>query len=201
MNTATATPPSPSSWSSHKRRGRGILAMVTGTPLPCYPYNPTVVSSTSTSHYRGKRRRRHARASDDVEGRAGGNDGATTGVLKSHMSEYDAIASEFTIFYFADSTCKNCWRFNPILAKFLHDANSNEDMKKCRATAGAISDTAGSSGGAAVNINEACGGNIRAVECICVPNDTTDNGAQTLCNGMGVWCLPFDHDNRLAIIR
>ena len=49
--------------------------------------------------------------------------GVGVGVAKEH---YDPTDSEFTLFYFADSTCRNCRRFGPILATFLHDVNDSE---------------------------------------------------------------------------
>ena len=181
--------------------------MVTATPLSYYPYNPEKVSSTVASlrSRGGRRRRRHGHNHADIEGQvdgAGGTYGSTS--VPSMEEYYDPSACEFTIFYFADSTCRNCLRFGPILAKFLHDANT----KSCKNAASLAREN-----DSMVTSSKSCGGNESSnevvsgddtppiLQCICVPNDTTENGAQTICNGMGLYCMPFDHNNRLAIIR
>mmetsp|Transcript_9958 Transcript_9958/g.21512 ORF Transcript_9958/g.21512 Transcript_9958/m.21512 type:complete len:154 (+) Transcript_9958:203-664(+) len=130
-----------------------------------------------------------------------------------------AIPAEGTLFatftraaylYFADSTCRNCPRFGPLLARFVFGADDRCSGGATNRTQGGndldccdengcrkeISDMSGSSSAASSNLVPGC-----CSMHMCA-NDTTDKrDALVLCDDMGVYCLSFDHDNRLAIIR
>ena len=184
--------------------------------LPYYPYQPPSARLSD----RGRRRRRErllrgneGSGDDDLEG--GGD-------WKQQSTLYHPRASEFTLLYFADSTCRNCLRFNPILARFLEAVNgaSGGDGDGGTGSAdqtlqeGTVAGTAlASPTAAATSTHEGQttttttttegGSSSRevVVQCICVPNDTTEKGADAICRGLGAYCLPFNHENRLALIR
>jgi hypothetical protein len=194
--------------------------------LPYYPYQPP---STRLSD-RGRRRRRerllrgHHEGSgdDDLEGGgtcSGGDDG-----WKQRSTLYHPEGSDFTLLYFADSTCRNCLRFNPILARFLEAVNgasggdgdgdgsgsgtggADQTLQDGTAAGTALaSPTAAASstfeGQPTTTTTEGGGSRKVVVQCICVPNDTTEKGADVICRGLGTYCLPFNHENRLALIR
>ena len=209
------------------RRARGMLALVAASgggddavTLPYYPYQPPSARLSD----RGRRRRRErllrgneGSGDDDLEG--GGD-------WKQQSTLYHPRASEFTLLYFADSTCRNCLRFNPILARFLEAVNgaSGGDGDGGTGSAdqtlqeGTVAGTAlASPTAAATSTHEGQtttttteGGSSSSsssssrkvvVQCICVPNDTTEKGADAICRGLGAYCLPFNHENRLALIR
>ena len=144
-------------------RRRGVLALLTGD-LPYHPYDAATVSAMRERGTR-RNRRRSRRADDDAEG------GQRTGSAPATVGggEYDPSGCEFTLFYFADSACRNSLRFGPVLAEFVREANAAASAK--------------------------------AVRCICVPNDAGRDGASALCRGTGFLCLPFGHENRLAVVR
>ena len=210
------------------RRARGVLALIaSGDALPYYPFQPSsnlsVASSTaSAATHRGRRRRRERHQqrlqgsiAGDLEGGRAAVESDADGTVIWQPTIYDHEASEFTLLYFADSTCRNCLRFNPILARFLRNVNgAGGDGGDSGVAAAAHNCCPGDGTGriSARPVNESTTGlpfNNRSqdqttrkiVRCICVPNDTTEKGADALCQGLGVYCLPFNHKNRLALIR
>ena len=209
------------------RRARGVLALIASgddaIALPYYPYQPSILSASSSSVttsaaiHRGRRRRRERQQQrPDLEiGHAVVGPDADDTVRQP--TPYDHEASEFTLLYFADSTCRNCLRFNPILARFLRSVNRNYCNGGC--------DGSGEGDGVAADHHRYCQDGMertatsatastsasdsrredqaarKIVQCICVPNDTTEKGADAICQGLGTHCLPFHHKNRLALIR
>ena len=212
------------------RRARGMLALVAASgggddavTLPYYPYQPPSARLSD----RGRRRRRErllrgheGSGDDDLEG--GGTCSGGDDDWKQQSALYHPEAFEFTLLYFADSTCRNCLRFNPILARFLeavNGASGGDGDGDCGTGSadqtlqeGTVAGTAlASPTAAATSTHEgqtttttAEGGSSSrkvVVQCICVPNDTTEKGADAICRGLGTYCLPFNHENRLALIR
>ena len=208
------------------RRARGVLALIASgddaIALPYYPYQPSILSAsssvtTSAAIHRGRRRRRERQQQrPDLEiGHAVVGPDADDAVRRP--TPYDHEASEFTLLYFADSTCRNCLRFNPILARFLRSVNRNH----CNGGG----DGGGEGDGVAADHHRYCQDGMertatsatastsasdsrredqsarKIVQCICVPNDITEKGADAICQGLGTHCLPFHHKNRLALIR
>lgn len=208
------------------QRARGVLALIASddaaVALPYYPYQPSTLTAassvtTSAAIHRGRRRRRERR--QQRQERLGAGDLEVGGAVVEPDADdtvrqptpYNHEASEFTLLYFADSTCRNCLRFNPILAGFLHRVNI-EHGGVTRIGAGVTADRSWQkevAKGAATSTTSNLDCNSRGedqtarkiVQCICVPNDTTEKGADAICQGLGTHCLPFHHKNRLALIR
>ena len=110
-------------------RRRGVLALLTGD-LPYHPYDAATVSAMRERGTRRNRRRsrRSRRADDDAEG------GQRTGSAPATVGggEDDPSGCEFTLFYFADSACRNSLRFGPVLAEFVREANAAASAKAVR---------------------------------------------------------------------
>lgn len=217
------------------RRARGVLALIASgddaVALPYYPYQPSALSEASSTasaaiHRARGRRRRRERQRQRPEGSGVGDLEIGGTVLDSHTDHavrqstpFDHEASEFTLLYFADSTCRNCLRFNPILARFHHSANRShcngggDDVDGGGEGADVAADhrycqdgmeRTATSANASTSVSNSRDGDQTArkiVQCICVPNDTTEKGADAICQGLGTHCLPFHHKNRLALIR
>lgn len=96
-----------------KRRPRGILSFVDG-PLCQYPYDEAALQETT--HL--LRNHRAARKKNDATDRPA-----------PCRQEYDHSRSEFTLFFFAESSCLNSIRFRPVLARFV--AKTKKDDKPC----------------------------------------------------------------------
>uniref|UniRef100_A0A7S2DZ02 Uncharacterized protein n=1 Tax=Helicotheca tamesis TaxID=374047 RepID=A0A7S2DZ02_9STRA len=178
---------------SHQQRkkGRGILSFVTGQ-LSYYPYNADIVANYS-SRPRTRRycRERYEKEDDDVEHGGGGGDGNFAGERKRNYEEeeYDPTKSEFTLFYFGESTSLHCLKVTPVLARFVNGLNHSRDEREEDSNT-----TVTSSKGSSCD-------KVLPCQCICIPNDSTVSGYETLCSGMGFWCMDFQHCNRLGIIR
>lgn len=219
------------------RRARGVLALIASgddaVALPYYPYQPSVFSEASSTasaaiHRARGRRRRRERQRQRPEGSGVGDLEIGHTVVEPDADDavrqptpYDHEASEFTLLYFADSTCRNCLRFNPILARFLHCAN----ISRCNGGGGGGGVDGGGEGAGIAADHRYCQDGMKRtatsanaltslsnsgdgdqtarkiVQCICVPNDATEKGADAICQGLGTHCLPFHHKNRLALIR
>lgn len=212
------------SHAQRRRRARGLLAMVASgedavVDLPYYPYQPSTLSAASSptasaAIHRGRRRRRERRRQEGRSGVAGDLEGGcAVGFVKQQQSApciYDHEASEFTLLYFADSTCRNCLRFNPILARFLQSVNSDgfgggvaadHTWYNDHGTGGVAAPTSAATSASNSTCAEKAASRRKVVQCICVPNDTTEKGAGVICRELGTYCLPFNHKNRLALIR
>lgn len=104
-------------------------------------------------------------------------DSALSSPLQAHAEvkqheEYDTAQSDFTLFFFAESTCRNSLRVGPMVAEFVRRDISNNDGK----------------------------GSTHPCQVICIPNDEDSRGVDTLCTGMGFFHMPIRHPNRRACI-
>ena len=150
---------------------RGVLAMVSG-PLPYFTFSDNMVHNSLSARVIARRRNRPANSPSAMEAQAE--------IVK--REEYDPTKSEFTLFFFSASTCRNSLRFGKILARFVFEANEASIKIVVDRENGTV-------------------GNLRPCEVVCVPNEASLHEVEIICEGTGFWVLPFEHHNRLGIIR
>ena len=84
--------------SMEKKRGRGVLALLDGPPLPSYPYDANVLQETTHA----MRQRRHCKPN----------------VFSTFAQDLSATC-EWTLFFLGDSKNLNSIRFRLILVDFV----------------------------------------------------------------------------------
>jgi len=141
---------------------RGILSMVVG-PLDYYVYNEDFAKCPLSTRITVRRKKR-----------CGGPTSSQTHTVVGMHEQYDPTRSEFTIFFFAESSCRNSLRVGPMVADFAH--------RVCGEISGDEMET------------------VVPCQVICIPNDQETRGVEALCGGMGFWHMPFNHPNRSGII-
>mmetsp|Transcript_48537 Transcript_48537/g.71990 ORF Transcript_48537/g.71990 Transcript_48537/m.71990 type:complete len:253 (-) Transcript_48537:34-792(-) len=151
--------------SKYKRNARGVLAMVSGKPVNFSSYDETENAKSNAILSKNVRRRRRRR-----------DNNAPSEELGLHASEvtknFNHEASEFTLFYFGAPYCPHSLQFTPVLANFMHDANSVKSVDSSDA------DDA-----------------TATLQCICILDSTSDTNNAKFCRGCGFHFLQSDFED------
>jgi hypothetical protein len=106
-------------------------------------------------------------------------DGIETPPIYSHSKIYHPCNGEFTLVYFCDLECRNTLRFTSILGRFLRDVIKMDTY-------------------------------MNSLQLICITNNETCSTRNDylnhsifshLASETEYWIMPFQHTNRLALIR
>jgi len=194
------------------KSARGVIALL-DSQLSYYAYDPGRQRCTSEAISTSRRRNRRLRCNhrhDEANYSSGKGEEIHLGLscdstLHNSLenvgsyNKYQHFRSEFTLFYFCESNCRNSIRFASKLSLFVQECSKKDRFHK---------EYPDKMRGASTSYEKKClfhGDDLRnftfPCQVICIPNDTGEKEIEFLCDGMGFYHLGFNHPNRSAIIR